>query len=428
MASTDAQNGLIPQVGSRVDFALYSDASGVGAQQVRSAAGGEGGLAQQLHQPSQVKGVMKTIQKAKFLPAAKALPGRVVAQPQTHPKFRPAPAQKWAVKTGQANVVGTQLAAPMQPKAKVAPGKAKIWSGAARANAAKAGTSDNAAASSKAGTKASKVSAERTPVQGSRWFTGAVTQFFGRFGWIKPDTKIHHPMADAHKGLIYCHVDNAAPSCTEIVKGMAVKFKVYADETGLGAQEIQDKFAHVAPAAKVAAAPILSPGGKSGQAFAKGAGAAKGGGKGAAAPKAAPNVLAVQKTIQKHGKGGKAAGGAAESKFSPPGVAVSGAHSKGKGKGGASATSANVKGASKGAAAKGATVKGSAAKGSATKGGAAKGAGSKGAGKAAGKGSGSAVQQPSMPPNWEEHWSDEHAVPYFWNRVSKESRWVKPSK
>jgi len=34
----------------------------------------------------------------------------------------------------------------------------------------------------------------------------------------------------------------------------------------------------------------------------------------------------------------------------------------------------------------------------------------------------------ALPPNWEEHMSEEHGVPYFWNRVTKESRWIKPTK
>lgn len=38
-----------------------------------------------------------------------------------------------------------------------------------------------------------------------------------------------------------------------------------------------------------------------------------------------------------------------------------------------------------------------------------------------------AAQKP-LPPNWEEHMSDEHGVSYYWNRVTKESVWVRPAK
>lgn len=450
MTATDAQNGLIPRQGVRVDFALYSDASGIGAQQVRP----EGGKApkQQLQQSSQVKGVIKTIQKSKFK-GAKAVPGKQgggdVKALVPQPKFQAAP-PKSGGEGAQAELI------TLAPKAKVAPGpgnKAKIWSGAARAApapkaaGAKAPNSGIAATllAEKAGKKVGKdapadKTAERTPVQGDRWFSGVVTQFFGRFGWVKPDVKIHHPKASGYKGLLYCHVDSAAPSCTEIVKGMAVRFRVYADANGLGAQDIQDKFGHVRPAAKVAAAPVASSaiaggkgvGGKPGTGV-----ASKGKGKGPSAkgasptavfvpaPKAAAKVLPVQKTILKKGsspssataanKGAGKGAANAKGKASAPllqavkleaGVAAAGAgKSKGKGKAATSAVDASKSaGASKGAAAKGVTA-------------------GKPAGKATGKG-----QQPPMPPNWEEHWSDEHAVPYFWNRMTKESRWIRPTK
>jgi len=32
-----------------------------------------------------------------------------------------------------------------------------------------------------------------------------------------------------------------------------------------------------------------------------------------------------------------------------------------------------------------------------------------------------------LPENWEEHWSEEHGVPYFWNRKTKESKWLRPA-
>mmetsp|Transcript_27190 Transcript_27190/g.50927 ORF Transcript_27190/g.50927 Transcript_27190/m.50927 type:complete len:353 (+) Transcript_27190:57-1115(+) len=32
----------------------------------------------------------------------------------------------------------------------------------------------------------------------------------------------------------------------------------------------------------------------------------------------------------------------------------------------------------------------------------------------------------ALPPNWEQHWSEEYSVPYYWNTQTKESVWVKP--
>lgn len=37
-----------------------------------------------------------------------------------------------------------------------------------------------------------------------------------------------------------------------------------------------------------------------------------------------------------------------------------------------------------------------------------------------------AQEEEGLPPDWEEHWSDEYNVPYFWNKKTKESVWVRP--
>mmetsp|Transcript_118422 Transcript_118422/g.221261 ORF Transcript_118422/g.221261 Transcript_118422/m.221261 type:complete len:142 (-) Transcript_118422:59-484(-) len=31
-----------------------------------------------------------------------------------------------------------------------------------------------------------------------------------------------------------------------------------------------------------------------------------------------------------------------------------------------------------------------------------------------------------LPPGWEEHWSEEHRLPYFWNHVTGQSIWERP--
>lgn len=37
-------------------------------------------------------------------------------------------------------------------------------------------------------------------------------------------------------------------------------------------------------------------------------------------------------------------------------------------------------------------------------------------------------KEPSLPPFWEKHFSEQHKMPYFWNSKTKESKWTKPSK
>mmetsp|Transcript_39822 Transcript_39822/g.86923 ORF Transcript_39822/g.86923 Transcript_39822/m.86923 type:complete len:216 (-) Transcript_39822:55-702(-) len=116
--------------------------------------------------------------------------------------------------------------------------------------------------------------------------TGTLIEWKGKFGWIKPNEKVKHPLASSHQGKIY--VSERDLEGGEIALKGPVSFFVYADASGLGAL-------HCRPAAAAAAAAAVKQTG----AKAQGAkGAAKGATKGATKLAAAGKV-----------SGGKAAGG-----------------------------------------------------------------------------------------------------------------------
>jgi len=65
---------------------------------------------------------------------------------------------------------------------------------------------------------------------------GQVVSWKGHVGWIQPEQAIDHPKAAAHQGHIYIHdkdVINGGP----LTRGQQVRFYVYLDQTGLGAEE-----------------------------------------------------------------------------------------------------------------------------------------------------------------------------------------------
>jgi len=62
--------------------------------------------------------------------------------------------------------------------------------------------------------------------------------FFGRkMGWILPSVPVEHPEAEKRDGKIYCHVNDSI-SGERLEKGTRVQFTLYADSSGLGAQEV----------------------------------------------------------------------------------------------------------------------------------------------------------------------------------------------
>jgi len=66
--------------------------------------------------------------------------------------------------------------------------------------------------------------------------TGEVVSMGKVFGWIKPTDTVEHELATKHGGKIYLHKNDISAG-SELTKGSTVTFHVYADSSGLGAEE-----------------------------------------------------------------------------------------------------------------------------------------------------------------------------------------------
>jgi len=66
--------------------------------------------------------------------------------------------------------------------------------------------------------------------------TGTVLEWKGKFGWIQPDVPIEHEYAKYRDGKIWVSMKDLA-GVEELTEGQRVKFKVYVDPSGLGAEE-----------------------------------------------------------------------------------------------------------------------------------------------------------------------------------------------
>jgi len=67
---------------------------------------------------------------------------------------------------------------------------------------------------------------------------GEVKDWKDSYGWIMPTTVIQHPAANLRKGRVYVHESDLADGMTSLATGSAVRFHVYADPMGLGAQNV----------------------------------------------------------------------------------------------------------------------------------------------------------------------------------------------
>jgi len=67
--------------------------------------------------------------------------------------------------------------------------------------------------------------------------TGTVVEWKGSFGWLKPSTTVEHAMASRREGKVYVHKKDLA-GVEELQTGATVKFLLYSDSSGLGAQEV----------------------------------------------------------------------------------------------------------------------------------------------------------------------------------------------
>eukprot|EP00746_Dinoflagellata_sp_MGD_P162405 gnl/MRDRNA2_/MRDRNA2_89949_c0_seq1.p1 gnl/MRDRNA2_/MRDRNA2_89949_c0~~gnl/MRDRNA2_/MRDRNA2_89949_c0_seq1.p1 ORF type:complete len:364 (+),score=118.50 gnl/MRDRNA2_/MRDRNA2_89949_c0_seq1:100-1191(+) len=67
--------------------------------------------------------------------------------------------------------------------------------------------------------------------------TGIIASWTGKFGWINPTMQVVHEKAKKNKGKIYFHVCDLIGHPDQIEEGQEVQFKLYVDESGLGAEE-----------------------------------------------------------------------------------------------------------------------------------------------------------------------------------------------
>jgi len=68
---------------------------------------------------------------------------------------------------------------------------------------------------------------------------GEVLEWKGKYGWIKAQEAIEHPLAGKREGKIYMNVKDLPEGVEELDAGGLVQFELYADESGLGAEEVQ---------------------------------------------------------------------------------------------------------------------------------------------------------------------------------------------
>jgi len=66
---------------------------------------------------------------------------------------------------------------------------------------------------------------------------GTITQWRGKFGWIKPHDTIEHPLAHKHQGDLYLEQGDVEDEIDGV--GATVQFILYGDRKGLGAQNVR---------------------------------------------------------------------------------------------------------------------------------------------------------------------------------------------
>jgi len=68
--------------------------------------------------------------------------------------------------------------------------------------------------------------------------SGDVLEWRGKFGWLKPHSPLDHPAAKKRDGKIYANVQDLSGGLTSLASGSTAQFHVYADSSGLGAEEV----------------------------------------------------------------------------------------------------------------------------------------------------------------------------------------------
>jgi len=74
--------------------------------------------------------------------------------------------------------------------------------------------------------------------------TGEVVEWKEKYGWIKPHTLPDHPASEARNGMVYCSCQDIEgytegdDASAVLTKGQVVRFHIYIDPSGLGAEEV----------------------------------------------------------------------------------------------------------------------------------------------------------------------------------------------
>jgi len=364
--------------GDRVTFFVYADASGLGAMNClvkggptptpKAGAGnisGKAGGPQAPKQPAGKPGPPKAAQGVqKTIEKNGPQASAGFLPPSAKSKQGPSPPKAQAPK---AQPPKGQPQPPKGQPPKPQPPKTSPPSAKEGAKGAKDSTRDEKAAG-KTDDKKDLKTPDRKRVSWKR-FQGKVLSFNKKFGWIHSSEEIVHEANQKHKGRLYLASDDVSEEVREkLTPGTQVSFIAYADAQGLGAEQVKlhGGASKVGPATK--AAPKAEP----------------------AVSKAAPKAAAEKAAGR--GGAGKAAGKAQGP--TPKNGSVAGVQKT---------IVKNTSPAPKVAAVKKLTPSPK--------------AGFRGAG-----------ASDSLPQFWEEHWSDEYSVSYFWNSKTKESRWARPVK
>lgn len=248
VAQADLADGLFSlQPGQLVQFHVFADSSGLGAEEC------------ELFRPEALA------------PATPAARQRVTQQPVTgevvswqgtsgwlrpHERLEHPLAASGKVSVRSANIAGGGRLQPGQlvqfhvfsSGGELGAEECEVFGGewptpAAEAKA-EAKTEAKAAAKAKAKAEtnaAPKKPAEKRPRERVTQVatTGDLVQWNEGFGWIQPHVEVDHPLAIKRKGRVYLSRSDLAPGTAagRLQPGQLVKFHIYVDDDGLGAEE-----------------------------------------------------------------------------------------------------------------------------------------------------------------------------------------------
>lgn len=178
-------------VGAKVSFSIYSDNNGIGASDCK--------MANSAAKPAQVQ------QVAKAQPKGAAKGGN-----------KGSAQGKWGV--AQVQQTAFQKKTPAQPQqAQQGKGKTQMQKGGGKG-------------------KGKGKETERKLIH-DKFLKGSVVQWRGKFGWIKPNDTIDHPMASNHQGDLYFGQQDVEQEISG--EGAKVRFFLYEDHRGLSAGNVK---------------------------------------------------------------------------------------------------------------------------------------------------------------------------------------------